>query len=73
MQIIKHNPANLFPQYRGYTHAVEIRGDSRLLMIKAWNSTIWFHCAPISPTPQTTRPTCACASSIWATMKHPQP
>jgi len=26
MTTIKHNPTGLFPQYRGYTHAVEIRG-----------------------------------------------
>ena len=37
MQIIKHNPDGLFPQYRGYTHAVEIRGDSRLLIISGLN------------------------------------
>jgi hypothetical protein len=37
MQIIKHNPAGLFPQYRCYTHAVEIRGDSRLLIISGLN------------------------------------
>jgi len=37
MQMIKHNPAGLFPQYRGYTHAVEIRGDARLLMISGLN------------------------------------
>jgi len=32
MQMIKHNPTGLFPQYRCYTHAVEIRGNSRLLI-----------------------------------------
>jgi len=37
MHIIKHNPAGLFPQYRCYTHAVEIRGDSRLLIISGLN------------------------------------
>ena len=37
MQIIKHNPLGLFPQYRCYTHAVEIRGGSRLLMISGLN------------------------------------
>lgn len=37
MQMIKHNPTGLFPQYRGYTHAVEIRGDSRLLIISGLN------------------------------------
>ena len=37
MQMIKHNPIGLFPQYRCYTHAVEIRGDSRLLIISGLN------------------------------------
>ncbi|MBA2306286.1 MAG: RidA family protein [Acidobacteria bacterium] len=37
MAIIKHNPAGLFPQYRCYSHAVEIRGDSRLLIISGLN------------------------------------
>ena len=37
MQVIKHNPPELFPQYRCYTHAVEIRGDARLLMISGLN------------------------------------
>ena len=37
MQTIKHNPTGLFPQYRCYTHAVEIRGDSRLLIISGLN------------------------------------
>src|SRR3954451_13822134 len=37
MQVIKHNPPELFPQYRCYTHAVEIRGGSRLLMISGLN------------------------------------
>jgi enamine deaminase RidA (YjgF/YER057c/UK114 family) len=34
---IKHNPAGLFPQYRCYSHATEIRGDSRLLIISGLN------------------------------------
>jgi 2-iminobutanoate/2-iminopropanoate deaminase len=37
MQILQHNPLGLFPQYRCYTHAVEIRGDSRLLIISGLN------------------------------------
>ncbi|MEO4046962.1 RidA family protein [Pseudomonas sp. CAU 1711] len=37
MPIIKHNPAALFPQYRCYSHATEIRGDSRLLIISGLN------------------------------------
>jgi 2-iminobutanoate/2-iminopropanoate deaminase len=35
--IIKHNPKELFPQYRGYSHATEIRGDARLLIISGLN------------------------------------
>jgi 2-iminobutanoate/2-iminopropanoate deaminase len=37
MPMIKHNPLGLFPQYRGYTRAVEIRGESRLLIISGLN------------------------------------
>lgn len=37
MPAIKHNPAGLFPQYRCYSHATEIRGDSRLLIISGLN------------------------------------
>ena len=37
MQIIKHNPSDLFPPYRCYTHAMEIRGGSRLLFISGLN------------------------------------
>lgn len=37
MPVIKHNPAGLFPQYRCYSHATEIRGDSRLLIISGLN------------------------------------
>lgn len=37
MPIIKHNPKELFPQYRNYSHATEIRGDSRLLIISGLN------------------------------------
>src|SRR5262245_24716890 len=32
MPVIKHNPKELFPQYRCYSHATEIHGDSRLLI-----------------------------------------
>ncbi len=31
MPVTKHNPVGLFPQYRCYSHATEIHGDSRLL------------------------------------------
>lgn len=37
MVIIKHNPEALFPQYRNYSHAVEVSGDSRLLFISGLN------------------------------------
>lgn len=37
MPLIKHNPPELFPQYRCYSHAIEIRGDSRMLMISGLN------------------------------------
>src|SRR5262245_54530025 len=37
MPVIKHNPPGLFPQYRCYSHAIEIRGDSRLLVISGLN------------------------------------
>ena len=37
MPTIKHNPKELFPQYRGYSHATEIRGDSRILIISGLN------------------------------------
>jgi enamine deaminase RidA (YjgF/YER057c/UK114 family) len=37
MPVLSHNPPQLFPQYRAYSHAVEIRGDSRLLIISGLN------------------------------------
>jgi 2-iminobutanoate/2-iminopropanoate deaminase len=37
MPVIKHNPKELFPQYRCYSHAVEVRGDSRVLIISGLN------------------------------------
>jgi 2-iminobutanoate/2-iminopropanoate deaminase len=37
MPVIQHNPAGLFPPYRCYTHATEIHGDSRLLIISGLN------------------------------------
>jgi len=37
MPITKHNPTELFPQYRNYSHAVEVSGDSRLLFISGLN------------------------------------
>lgn len=37
MPIIKHNPPELFPPYRNYSHAVEVKGDARLLFISGLN------------------------------------
>ena len=37
MSIIKHNPERLFPPYRNYSHAVEIKGNSSLLIISGLN------------------------------------
>jgi 2-iminobutanoate/2-iminopropanoate deaminase len=37
MPVTKHNPKDVFPQYRCYSHATEIRGDARLLMISGLN------------------------------------
>lgn len=37
MPVTKHNPKELFPQYRCYSHAIEIHGDSRLLVISGLN------------------------------------
>jgi 2-iminobutanoate/2-iminopropanoate deaminase len=37
MTIIKHNPEGLFPPYRNYSHAVEIKGNSSLLIISGLN------------------------------------
>ena len=37
MAVVRHNPAELFPQYRNYSHAVEVGGGSRLLFISGLN------------------------------------
>ena len=37
MNVIRHNPAGVFPPYRCYAHATEIRGDSRLLFVSGLN------------------------------------
>ena len=37
MPITRHNPAELFPQYRNYSHAVEVSSTSRLLFISGLN------------------------------------
>jgi 2-iminobutanoate/2-iminopropanoate deaminase len=37
MPIIHHNPEGLFPPYRSYSHAVEVKGNSSLLIISGLN------------------------------------
>ena len=37
MQVTKHNPAELFPPYRNYSHAVAVSGYSRLMFISGLN------------------------------------
>jgi 2-iminobutanoate/2-iminopropanoate deaminase len=37
MTIIKHNPVKLYPQYRNYSHAIEVSSGSRLLIISGLN------------------------------------
>jgi 2-iminobutanoate/2-iminopropanoate deaminase len=37
MAIIRHNPVGLFPPYRCYSHAMEIRGAARWLIISGLN------------------------------------
>ena len=37
MTVIKHNPHGVYPPYRCYSHAIELRGDSRLLIISGIN------------------------------------
>ena len=37
MPVIQHNPPELFPPYRCYAHATEIRGEARLLIISGLN------------------------------------
>ena len=37
MPVVLHNPPGVFPPYRCYSHATEIRGESRLLIISGLN------------------------------------
>jgi 2-iminobutanoate/2-iminopropanoate deaminase len=37
MPISAHNPEGLFPPYRGYSHAIEVAGGSRLLVMSGLN------------------------------------
>ena len=37
MNMILHNPENVFPPYRNYSHAVEVKGDASILFISGLN------------------------------------
>lgn len=37
MPVLLHNPEGVFPPYRCYSHAAEVRGDARLLVISGLN------------------------------------
>jgi 2-iminobutanoate/2-iminopropanoate deaminase len=37
LPVIKHNPEDVFPPYRNYSHAVQVKGDSSLLIISGLN------------------------------------
>jgi 2-iminobutanoate/2-iminopropanoate deaminase len=37
MPVITHDPDGVFPPYRCYSHATEVRGDARLLVISGLN------------------------------------
>ena len=37
MMVIRHNPADVFPPYRAYAHATEVRGDARMLFVSGLN------------------------------------
>jgi 2-iminobutanoate/2-iminopropanoate deaminase len=37
MPVILHNPDTVFPPYRCFSHAAEIRGDARLLIVSGIN------------------------------------
>ena len=37
MPVIAHNPEGVFPPYRAYSHAIEIHGDARLLIVSGLN------------------------------------
>ena len=36
MPIKQHNPEKIYPQYQNYSHAIEVSGDSRLLIISSF-------------------------------------
>lgn len=37
MPTLQHNPDGVFPPYRAYSHATEVRGDARMLFISGLN------------------------------------
>jgi len=37
MTLVPHNPSEVFPPYRGYVHAMEVTGGSRILFISGLN------------------------------------
>ena len=37
MSTVRHNPEELFPPYRNYSHGVEIKGDATILFISGLN------------------------------------
>src|SRR5262245_39333948 len=37
MTLVPHNPSEVFPPYRGYVHALEVTGGSRILFISGLN------------------------------------
>jgi enamine deaminase RidA (YjgF/YER057c/UK114 family) len=37
MPVILHNPPGVFPPYRCYSHAAEVRGDARTLIVSGLN------------------------------------
>lgn len=37
MPVVQHNPPAVFPPYKAYSHAVEVRGDSRILIVSGLN------------------------------------
>jgi 2-iminobutanoate/2-iminopropanoate deaminase len=37
MSVIQHNPVGVFPPYRNYSHAVEVKGDTSILFVSGLN------------------------------------
>ncbi|MEX2150013.1 MAG: RidA family protein [Steroidobacteraceae bacterium] len=37
MLIVQHNPPTVFPPYRSYSHAIEVGGNSRILIVSGLN------------------------------------